>query len=45
MKPALLPPIVGVTFYHQMVPIEVDPFLAFQAITAGNGLQLTAGIS
>lgn len=37
------PPLVGVTFFHQMVPIEVDPLLNFVQITATNVLQLTAG--
>jgi hypothetical protein len=38
------PPIVGVTFYHQMIPIEFDLGTgAWPAITATNELQLTAG--
>ena len=38
------PPLVGVTFYHQMVPIEVDGLGAWTAVTATNALQLTAGM-
>ncbi|MBX3464390.1 MAG: delta-60 repeat domain-containing protein [Planctomycetes bacterium] len=38
------PPLVGVTFYQQMVPIEIDAGLAFLSITATNALALTAGI-
>jgi len=37
------PPLVGVTFYHQMVPIELDGAANWVAITATNSLQLTAG--
>ena len=37
------PPLVGVTFFHQMVPIELDAFGAWIAVTATNALQLTAG--
>ncbi|MBL9079957.1 MAG: hypothetical protein JNL08_20855 [Planctomycetes bacterium] len=37
------PPLIGVTFHHQMVPIEIDAQLNFLAITATNALQLTAG--
>jgi len=37
------PPILGVTFYHQMVPIEVDAMLAFVEITSTNALALTVG--
>jgi hypothetical protein len=37
------PPLVGVTFFHQVVPIEVDAQWNFIAITATNALQLTAG--
>lgn len=37
------PPIVGVTFYHQMVPIELDGAGNWVAITSTNGLQLTVG--
>lgn len=38
------PPLVGVTFHHQMVPIEVDALGAWTEITATNALQLVAGI-
>lgn len=38
------PPLVGVTFCQQMVPVEVDPSLNVLAITATNALSLTAGI-
>jgi hypothetical protein len=38
------PPLVGVTFYHQMIPIELDGAGAWIAITATNALQLTAGV-
>jgi hypothetical protein len=38
------PPLVGVAFYHQMVPIELGPLGQFVAMTATNALQLTAGI-
>ena len=38
------PPLVGVTFYHQLVPIEVDGLGAWIAVTATNALQLTAGM-
>jgi hypothetical protein len=38
------PPLVGVTFYHQMVPIEVDAQGAWVSVTATNALQLTAGM-
>lgn len=37
------PPLVGVTFYHQMVPIEVDAQGAWVSVTATNALQLQAG--
>jgi hypothetical protein len=37
------PPLVGVVFYHQMVPIELDGFGNWVAITSTNALQLTAG--
>jgi hypothetical protein len=37
------PPLVGVTFFHQMVPIEVDGGGAWVSVTATNALQLTAG--
>jgi hypothetical protein len=38
-----VPPLVGLTFYHQMVPIELDANLDWIAATATNALQLTAG--
>lgn len=38
------PPLVGVTFYHQMIPIEIDAQLNFLAITATNALQVTTGM-
>lgn len=38
-----VPPLVGVTFYHQMIPIELDAFGAWTAVSATNVLQLTAG--
>lgn len=38
------PPLVGVTFYHQMVPIESDAQGAWVSVTATNALQLTAGM-
>lgn len=37
------PPLVGVTFCQQMIPIEIDASLNFIEITATNALQLTAG--
>ena len=37
------PPLVGVVFYHQMVPIELDGIGNWVAITSTNALQLTAG--
>ena len=37
------PPLVGVTFYHQMVPFELDALGNWITITATNSLQLTAG--
>ena len=37
------PPLVGVTLYHQMVPIELDAQGAWISVTATNALQLTAG--
>ena len=37
------PPLVGVTFFHQMVPIELDGVGNWIAITSTNALQLTAG--
>lgn len=36
------PPIVGLTFYHQMIPWEIGP-AGITAITATNALQLTVG--
>ena len=39
-----VPPIVGLSFYHQMVPFEVDALGAIAAITASNTLQATVGI-
>ncbi|MBL9076720.1 MAG: hypothetical protein JNL08_04400 [Planctomycetes bacterium] len=38
------PPIVGVTFFHQMVPLELDPLGNIVQVTATNALQLTAGV-
>jgi hypothetical protein len=38
------PPLVGVTFYHQMVPIELDAQGNWVSITATNALRLTAGM-
>lgn len=37
------PPLVGLTFFHQMVPFEFDPQGNVVAITATNALTLTAG--
>jgi len=37
------PSLVGATFHHQLVPIEVDPSGAFVSVTATNALQLTPG--
>ncbi len=37
------PPLAGVTFYHQLVPLEIGGG-GFTAITATNALQLTAGM-
>ncbi|MBL8748585.1 MAG: hypothetical protein JNK78_05455, partial [Planctomycetes bacterium] len=37
------PPLIGVSFYHQMIPIELDAQGAWIAVTATNALQLTAG--
>lgn len=39
-----VPPLVGVTFHHQMICIETDAVGACVAITATNALQLTAGL-
>lgn len=36
-------PLVGVSFFHQMVPIEVDAQVAWIAVTATNALQMTVG--
>jgi hypothetical protein len=38
------PPLVGVSFYHQMVPVVVDAQLSPLEISATNALQLTAGM-
>lgn len=38
------PPLVGVTFFHQMLPIAVDAQGAWTSVTATNALQITAGI-
>ena len=38
-----LPPVIGLPFFHQMVPVEVDAALDALAITATNSLRLTAG--
>lgn len=38
------PPLVGVTFFHQMVPFEFDAFGNVAQITATNALQLKAGM-
>lgn len=40
---APLPSLVGVTFYHQVLPLELDAGAAIVAITATNGLALTVG--
>ena len=37
------PSLVGAPFYHQLVPIEVDPQLTFVAVTATNALRVTPG--
>ena len=37
------PPLVGATFFHQMVPFEFDAQGNLVAITSTNALQLTAG--
>lgn len=36
------PPLIGVVFYHQMVPLELGP-AGIAAITSTNALQLTIG--
>jgi hypothetical protein len=38
-----VPPLVGVTFFHQMVPIELDVLGNWVSVQATNALQLTAG--
>jgi hypothetical protein len=38
------PPLAGVTFFHQMVPIELDGLGNWVSVQATNALQLTAGI-
>jgi hypothetical protein len=38
------PSLVGVTVYHQMIPIEFDTQGTWVAVTATNALQLTAGM-
>lgn len=38
-----IPAIVGVDFWHQMVPIEVDAVGAQVSVTATNALRLTGG--
>jgi hypothetical protein len=35
--------LVGISSYHQMMPIELDPAGKWTAITATNSLRLTAG--
>jgi hypothetical protein len=37
------PPLVGVTFFQQMVAVEVDGAATILEITVSNALQLTAG--
>jgi len=37
------PPLVGVTFYQQLVAVEIDAGLGIVEITVSNALQLTAG--
>ncbi len=39
-----VPPLVGVTFYQQMVPIEVGAGGAWTSVVATNALQLTGGM-
>ncbi len=39
-----VPPLVGLTFFHQMVPIELDVLGNWVSATATNALQLTAGM-
>lgn len=38
------PPLVGVVFYHQMLPIELDGGGTWVAVTATNALRLTCGL-
>jgi hypothetical protein len=37
------PPLLGLTFYHQMIPFEIDALGNWGPITATNALQLTVG--
>ncbi|MBL8751264.1 MAG: hypothetical protein JNK78_19055 [Planctomycetes bacterium] len=37
------PPLVGVTFHHQWLPIETDITGAWIAVTVTNALQVTVG--
>jgi hypothetical protein len=37
------PPILGMNFYHQMIPIELDGSGNFVAVSATNSLRLTVG--
>jgi hypothetical protein len=37
------PPLVGLTFYQQLVPFEFDAMGSLAAITATNALQVTVG--
>jgi hypothetical protein len=38
------PPLVGVTFYHQLLPVVLDAQSQLLEITSTNALQLTAGM-
>ncbi|MBL9077215.1 MAG: hypothetical protein JNL08_06920 [Planctomycetes bacterium] len=38
-----VPPLVGMTFFHQMVPIELDGSGAWVSVTATNALSITPG--
>lgn len=38
-----VPALVGVTFYHQMIPIEIDASGHWVSVTATNALRLTVG--
>jgi hypothetical protein len=38
-----IPPLVGVTFYHQMLPVVLDAQLHVLEISSTNALQLTVG--